>query len=243
MFWSGSGKFLAPVWGGRWNQLWISDGLLSLICLWHAQCFRDKGATGQNINSWYQFMRLANADYLRNSLSRGFSPLPPRRWVSAWWSTKPHKIWRTMDCALHTSTIHTLFFFTVWKDWASQEADDNLALARYVLKRSRRNEGTRSAPQFCDWLEKKHQSLSVVSPSHFTLHGPACQIWVQVHGRTQVPGAGTRWLSQFGCTVISNSKSVFGISRKKHIFHTIRSQKNKEGRRVTGRVHCFRSAT
>lgn len=135
------------------------------------------------------------------------------------------------------------FFFTVWKDWASQEADDNLALARYVLKRSRRNEGTRSAPQFCDWLEKKHQSLSVVSPSHFTLHGPACQIWVQVHGRTQVPGAGTRWLSQFGCTVISNSKSVFGISRKKHIFHTIRSQKNKEGRRVTGRVHCFRSAT
>ena len=92
-------------------------------------------------------------------------------------------------------------------------------------------------------LKKKHQSLSVVSPSHFTLHGPACQIWVQVHGRTQVPGAGTHWLSQFGCTVISNSKSVFGISRKKHIFYTIRSQKNKEGRRVTGRVHCFRSAT
>ena len=92
-------------------------------------------------------------------------------------------------------------------------------------------------------LKKKHQSLSVVSPSHFTLHGPACQIWVQVHGRTQVPGAGTHWLSQFGCTVISNSKSVFGISGKKHIFYTIRSQKNKEGRRVTGRVHCFRSAT
>lgn len=168
MFWSGSGKFLAPVWGGRWNQLWISDGLLSLICLWHAQCFRDKGATGQNINSWYQFMRLANADYLRNSLSRGFSPLPPRRWVSAWWSTKPHKIWRTMDCALHTSTIHTLFFFTVWKDWASQEADDNLALARYVLKRSRRNEGTRSAPQFCDWLEKKTPVF--VSRQSITFH-------------------------------------------------------------------------
>ena len=167
MFWSGSGKFLAPVWGGRWNQLWISDGLLSLICLWHAQCFRDKGATGQNINSWYQFMRLANADYLRNSLSREFSPLPPRRWVSAWWSTKPHKIWRTMDCALHTSTMHTLFFFTVWKDWASQEADDNLALARYVLKRSRRNEGTRSAPQFCDWLEK-NTSLCQSSVHHIS---------------------------------------------------------------------------
>ena len=84
--------------------------------------------------------------------------LLPKTWASAWWSIGAKMTWRTGEFLILSSHQTLLGFIRIFstmfwslslvslKEWADKEADEQLGLVRYVLKRSRRNEKARSAP-------------------------------------------------------------------------------------------------